>query len=68
MYEFKEETRVLVDLVRRIVNDHQMPLERRKLRGEDLFLADYKPGREAARKVGLWGLSLPAEFGGANLL
>lgn len=67
MYEFKEEARMLVDLVRRIVNDHQMPLERRKLRGEDLFLADYKPGRDAARKAGLWGLSLPPECGGTDL-
>ncbi|WP_028351481.1 acyl-CoA dehydrogenase family protein [Bradyrhizobium murdochi] len=67
MYEFKEETRALVDLVRRIVKDHQMPLEARMLRGEKLTLADYRPGREAARKAGLWGLPVPAEFGGANL-
>ncbi|WOH63888.1 acyl-CoA dehydrogenase family protein [Bradyrhizobium sp. BWA-3-5] len=67
MYEFKEETRALVDLVRRIVKDHQMPLETRKLRGEKVTSADYRPGREAARKVGLWGLSLPRELGGANL-
>ncbi|WP_028351578.1 acyl-CoA dehydrogenase family protein [Bradyrhizobium murdochi] len=67
MYEFKEQTRALVDLVRKIVEDHQEPLEKRKLRGENLFLADYEPGRDAARRVGLWGLSLPAEFGGADL-
>lgn len=67
MYEFKEQTRALVDLVRRIVNEHQVPLEARKLRGAKLTWADYAPGREAARKAGLWGLSLPAEFGGANL-
>lgn len=67
MYQFKQETQAIVDLVRRIVNDYQMPLEQRKLRGEDLFLADYVPGREAAREAGLWGLSLPTEFRGANL-
>ncbi|MDA9481346.1 hypothetical protein XI07_04800 [Bradyrhizobium sp. CCBAU 11445] len=67
MYELKEETRALVDLVRRIVNDHQMRLESRKLRGEKLTSADYQPGREAARRAGLWGLSLPRELGGADL-
>ncbi|WGS26013.1 acyl-CoA dehydrogenase [Bradyrhizobium sp. ISRA464] len=67
MYAFKEQTRALVELVRKIVKDHQEPLEKRKLRGEDLFLADYEPGRDAARRAGLWGLSLPPEFGGANL-
>lgn len=67
MYDFKEETRAVVDLVGRLVKEHQMPLESRKLRGEDLFLADYEPGRAAARKAGLWGLSLSAELGGADL-
>lgn len=67
MYEFKEETRALVDLVGRITNDYQVQLENRRLRGEKLTLADYAPGREAARKAGLWGLSLPTELGGANL-
>ncbi len=67
MYEFKEETRALVDLVRRIVKDHQMPLETRKLRGDKVTWADYRPGREAAREAGLWGLSLPRELGGADL-
>ncbi|WP_076867131.1 acyl-CoA dehydrogenase family protein [Bradyrhizobium mercantei] len=67
MYEFREETRALVDLVRRIVKDHQMPLEARVLRGETLTQADYQQGREAARKAGLWGLRLPPEFGGPNL-
>jgi acyl-CoA dehydrogenase len=67
MYDFNEETRTLVDLVRRLVADNQMPLETRKLRGERLTQADYAPGREAARKAGLWGLDLPSELGGAQL-
>ncbi|WP_076867207.1 acyl-CoA dehydrogenase family protein [Bradyrhizobium mercantei] len=67
MYEFKEQTRALVELVRKIMKEYQEPLEKRKLRGENLFLADYEPGRDAARRAGLWGLSLPVEFGGANL-
>ncbi|MGY4157956.1 acyl-CoA dehydrogenase [Bradyrhizobium sp. USDA 4461] len=67
MYEFKEETRALVDLVGRIVKDHQAPLEIRRLRGEKLTSKDYEPGREAAHKAGLWGLALPPELGGAHL-
>lgn len=67
MYEFKEETRSLVDLVRRLVQQFQAPLETRVLRGEKLTRKDYAPGVDAARKAGLWGLRGPAEFGGANL-
>ncbi|MDR0276174.1 MAG: acyl-CoA dehydrogenase [Burkholderiaceae bacterium] len=67
MYPFKEETRALVELVRRLVHDYQAPLEARKLRGEQLTWADYAPGRQAAREVGLWGLGLPAQLGGAQL-
>jgi len=67
MYEFKEETRALVELVRKLVTDHQAPLEARKLRGERLTRADYAPGRKAAREAGLWGLDLPQEVGGAQL-
>ncbi len=67
MYKFRERTQVLVEEVRRIVTEHQAPLESRKLSGEKLKWPDYAPGREAARKAGLWGLTLPAEFGGADL-
>jgi acyl-CoA dehydrogenase len=67
MYALKEDTRALTDLVRRLVQEHQMPLETRVLRGETLTRQDYEPGRQAARAVGLWGLTAPAELGGANL-
>ncbi len=67
MLKFSEETVALQDLTRRLVNEYQMPLEQRVLRGEKLALADYEPGTAAARKVGLWGLSTPPEYGGANL-
>ncbi|MFJ4293174.1 acyl-CoA dehydrogenase family protein [Cupriavidus sp. NPDC089707] len=67
MYEFREDTRAMKDLVRRLVNDFQMPLEARVLRGEALTRADYEPGREAARRAGLWGLGLPEAVGGTPL-
>jgi acyl-CoA dehydrogenase len=67
VYEFNEQTRALTDLVRRLVQQHQMPLEARVLRGETLSRQDHLPGRDAARAVGLWGLTAPPEFGGADL-
>lgn len=65
--ELSEEAVALQDLTRRLVRDYQMPLEARVLRGEKIALADYEPGTAAAKNVGLWGLSTPEEFGGANL-
>lgn len=67
MYEFNEQTRALTDLVRRLVQQFQMPLEARLLRGESIGHADHLPGRDAARAVGLWGLTAPEALGGAGL-
>jgi len=67
MYAFNEETRAIKDLVRRLVEDFQAPLEARVLRGEKLERADYLPGRRAAKEAGLWGLGVPSELGGAEL-
>lgn len=65
--DLPDETIALRDLTRRIVEDHQMPLEKRILDGEELTEADFAPGAAAAREAGLWGLSLPEEHGGADL-
>ncbi|WP_326536538.1 acyl-CoA dehydrogenase family protein [Pseudorhodoferax sp.] len=67
MYIHTEQTRALIDLVRRLVDDHQMPLETRLLRGETLTRADKQPGVAAARAAGLWRLNCPAEQGGPGL-
>jgi len=67
MYEFSEETRAVVDLVRRLVQKYQMPLEQKMLRGQVLTVKDYEPGMLAAREVGLWGLRAPPGCGGAEL-
>lgn len=67
MLKLPEETVALQDLTRRLVKDYQMPLEARVLRGEKLSREDYEPGTVAAKNVGLWGLSTPEEYGGANL-
>jgi acyl-CoA dehydrogenase len=66
-FELPDETKALKELVRRLVEKYQMPLEQKLLRGEEIVPADLAPGRAAAREAGLWGLGLPSEYGGANL-
>jgi alkylation response protein AidB-like acyl-CoA dehydrogenase len=66
-FELPEETRALKELVRRLVEKYQMPLEEKLLRGETIAPADLAPGRKAAKAAGLWGLNLSKEYGGAAL-
>ncbi len=66
-FDLPEETKALKALVRQLVETHQMPLEHKLLHGETITPADLVPGRAAAKKAGLWGLSLPKEYGGADL-
>jgi alkylation response protein AidB-like acyl-CoA dehydrogenase len=66
-FELPEETRALKALVRRLIETHQMPLEQKLLRGETITPADLAPGRAAAKEMGLWGLSLPKQYGGSDL-
>ena len=66
-FDLPEETKALKALVRQLVQTHQMPLEHKLLHGETITPADLVPGRAAAKKAGLWGLSLPKEYGGADL-
>ncbi len=66
-FQLSQETLALKDLVRRLVDKYQMPLEEKLLRGERLTPEDYAPGRKAAREAGLWGLNLPKKYGGTEL-
>lgn len=66
-FDLSEETREIQRLVERLTTQFQMPLEQRMLDGEELSVEDFRPGREAAQKQGLWGLRLPADYGGADL-
>lgn len=68
MYDYSEQSVAIGGLVRRLVQDHQMPLEARMLRGEKLNRKiDFAPGREAAKAAGLWGLTCPPELGGMDI-
>ncbi|WP_354675448.1 acyl-CoA dehydrogenase family protein [Cupriavidus alkaliphilus] len=67
MVEFDEDTRAIVELTRKLVHKHQMPLEARKLQGGEITPQELLPGTRAAKEVGLWGLTLPEALGGAKL-
>lgn len=67
MHQFSEETTAIVELIRRLVKEHQMPLEKRILAGETLVPDDFGPGRDAAKAAGLWGLTAPKSLGGIEL-
>lgn len=67
MLDFDEDTTAVVDLTRKLVQKYQLPLEEKKLRGARIEPQDQEPGAAAAKEVGLWGLALPADMGGAQL-
>ena len=72
-FRIEEEHRLLKQTVDRFVDEHLMPLETkvlaREARGEGAKLTpeELAPLHEACRELGLWGLDVPAEVGGAEL-
>jgi acyl-CoA dehydrogenase len=73
MFEIPEEHRMLQELVAKFVDNELMPLEaavlKREMQGERAHLTDAEEAPLLARckELGLWGLDVPEEFGGANL-
>ncbi|MCW5752023.1 MAG: acyl-CoA dehydrogenase family protein [Alphaproteobacteria bacterium] len=71
--ELELEHRMLADLVRRFVEEELIPREpavlRRESEGRGIALEgeDLAAVNARARELGLWGLDIPAEFGGAEL-
>lgn len=72
-FELAEEHRMLADLVRRFVDDHLVPLERRVLesevagQGPGLSPEEHAAVDKVSRDLGLWGLDAPADIGGHDL-
>lgn len=66
LIEFDEDTAAVVDLIRKLVQEHQMPLEEKKLRGLAVEPQDQVAGTAAAQAVGLWCLAPPAALHAAN--
>jgi acyl-CoA dehydrogenase len=73
MFELSEEHRMLQDLVAKFVDRELIPLEKpvlaREMSGQKAALNDTEEHDLLAkcRELGLWGLDVPEEFGGANL-
>jgi alkylation response protein AidB-like acyl-CoA dehydrogenase len=73
MFEIPEEHRMLQELVAKFVDNELMPLEaavlKREMQGGRAHLTDEEeaPLLAQCKELGLWGLDVPEEFGGANL-
>jgi len=73
MYELSEEHRMLQDLVAKFVDQELIPLEaaamKREATGGKVSLTEEEeaPLHAKCKELGLWGLDVPEEFGGANL-
>lgn len=73
MFELSEEHRMLQDLVAKFVDRELIPLEKnvlaREMAGQKTALSAEEEDRLLAtcKELGLWGLDVPEEFGGANL-
>lgn len=73
MFELSDEQRMLQELVAKFVDRELIPLEKavlgREMSGQKAALtAEEEAGLlDKCRELGLWGLDVPEEFGGANL-
>jgi acyl-CoA dehydrogenase len=73
MFEIPEEHRMLQEMVAKFVNNELMPLEAAVLKRESqggktgLTEAEEAPLLAQCKELGLWGLDVPEELGGANL-
>ncbi len=73
MFELSEEHRMLQDLVARLVDRELIPLEKnvlaREMSGQKAALSAEEEEKllTTCKELGLWGLDVPEEFGGANL-
>lgn len=71
--QLSDETRMLVELVEKFVQNELMPLEtavlEREARGEPAALsaAEQAPLLAKCRELGLWGLDVPEAYGGADI-
>jgi len=72
-FQLSDEQRMLQDLVARFVKEDLMPLEpavlAREANGEKsgLTAEEIEPLYAKCKELGLWGLDVPEEFGGADL-
>lgn len=66
-FEFPPDTLMLRDMLRRFVQKEARPLEMKYFNTGELTGEERARLRRAVEQLGLWGLTLPEEFGGGEL-
>ena len=66
-YELPEELRLLKETLRRYVNEVMIPIERETCEGVKLKPEYKKKFDEDSKRLGLWLLDVPEEFGGQGM-
>ena len=66
-FELPEELRLLKDTVRNFVDRELIPIEMTSMAGADMRPEVRAPLEEKAKKLGLWHLDVPQEYGGQGL-
>jgi acyl-CoA dehydrogenase len=66
-FEFPEDTMMLRDMLRRFLEKEARPLEMKYFNTGELKLEERSRLRKAIEQLGLWGLTVPEEYGGGGL-
>ena len=66
-FKLPEELRLLKDTVRNFVDRELIPIEMTSMAGADMRPEVRAPLEEKAKKLGLWHLDVPQEYGGQGL-
>src|SRR5690242_10644188 len=66
-FDLPRDVKMLQDLVRRFVDQELIPIEMEINKTEYLTREDLAPLQEKAKKLGLWLLDVPKEYGGQGL-
>lgn len=66
-FELPEQTRAIKRLVRQLVERYSAPMEQKFLHGDTVTDEEWRAASKAAAEVGLWGLNVSKDLGGAEL-
>ena len=66
-FEFPEDTIMLRDMLRRFLEKEARPLEMKYFNAGELTVEERSRLRRAIEQLGIWGLTVPEEFGGGGL-
>ncbi len=66
-FELPEELRILKDAVRRMVDDHLIPVERESCEGVKLKPEYREKFEKLAKDLGIWKMDVPEEYGGLGM-